>query len=156
MADNRQLGVAEADSSGDFVAIFTADPSSEPQSLTLEAESAEGDVTRSEDVVVLLPAAAAAVGPETGAAPAVEEDGAEDVAEVPAETADAPSVDAPPEEIAAVAIVRRDGVDTMPLARPIGADPRDVALASISYGETGDVALSGFGTVGRAAARLCG
>ena len=148
MADNRQVGIADADSSGDFVAIFTADPSSEPQSLTLEAESPEGAVTRSEDVVVLLPAAAAAAEPETGLAPAVDEGGTEDVAEAPADTADAVSVDGPPEEIAAVAIVRRDGVDTMPLARPIGADPRDVALASISYGETGDVALSGFGTVG--------
>ncbi len=45
-------------------------------------------------------------------------------------------------------MVRRDGLETMPLARPVGADPRDVALASISYGETGDVALSGFGTAG--------
>ena len=149
MADNRQVGVAEADSSGDFVAIFTAEPSAEPQSLTLEAEDAEGGVTRSEDVVLLLPEAGEAE-PDAVAAPAADDGdaGAEAVAGAPAGNEAPPSADGPPEEIAAVAVVRRDGLETMPLARPVGADPRDVALASISYGETGDVALSGFGTAG--------
>jgi len=149
MSDNEEVGVAEADASGDFVAIFTAEPSSEPQSLSVEAEGAAGGVARSEDVVVLLPEAAA---PEPEREVAAVGDGAEEVAEAgappPAWVDAAGAVDAPTEEIAAVAIVRSDGVEATPLARPIGADPRTVALASISYGETGDVALSGFGAAG--------
>ena len=59
-ADDAPLAQAEADAEGNFVAIFEAEPSAEPQALTLGAATPDGGTTTSDDVVMLLPTPPAA------------------------------------------------------------------------------------------------
>jgi nucleoid-associated protein YgaU len=54
-ADAAPLAEVEADSQGNFVAIFRAEPSVSPQSLTLGAALPGDDEVASEEVVVLFP-----------------------------------------------------------------------------------------------------
>lgn len=127
-ADGKPVSTAEADSRGNFVALFSVEPSATPRALTLGAETADGEVT-SKDVVMLLPQA-----PEVASA---------DIAA--AEPAAPPALASP--TVAATAIVRDEGVEVLP---PPGdpAAKRPVTLGSISYGAAGDVRLSGVGTAG--------
>jgi hypothetical protein len=53
------LAEVRSDASGEFVAIFQAPLSAEPQALTLEAETAAGPRVPSADVALLLPPAPA-------------------------------------------------------------------------------------------------
>jgi nucleoid-associated protein YgaU len=143
-ADGAPLAEVEADAAGNFVAILRVEPSTAPQALTLGAVAPEGGTaTTSEDVVMLLPRAPDTPrpdgGPAAGGAPAAAADpGAPEPSE--------PAEEAVP-EVAATAIVRADAVEVPP---PPGdpAAPRRVALASISYAETGEVSLAGTGTAG--------
>lgn len=127
-ADGKPVSTAEADSQGNFVALFSVEPSATPRALTLGAETADGEVT-SKDVVMLLPQT-----PEVASA---------DIAA--AESAAPPALASP--TVAATAIVRDEGVEVLP---PPGdpAAKRPVTLGSISYGAAGDVRLSGVGTAG--------
>lgn len=130
-ADSSAIADAEADSEGNFVAVFSVDPSAEPRALTLVAESTDGGERTSEDVVMLLPQA-----PDAAAEPMFE----------PA-AGEAGTSTEPESAVAAAAVVREDGVSIVP---PPG-DPeeaRQVTLGSISYGDTGEVRLAGVGTAG--------
>jgi nucleoid-associated protein YgaU len=131
-ADSRPIATATADAGGDFVAVFDAEPSTEPQALTL----GDGE-KRSEETVVLLPRAPA---PEALAKSARAEP-APGAAE-PEPAAAAPEIAAP--EIAATAIVGPETVEVIPAAPPDGR----VTLGSISYAEAGEVSLAGSGSAG--------
>lgn len=127
-ADSAPVAEAEADSEGNFVALFSVEPSAEPRALTLGAEGPDGEAAASKDVVMLLPQAPAAdVGAAVAAAPA--------------------SGEASPPAVAATAIVREESIDILPPAGDPAA-PRSVTLGSISYGATGGVRLAGVGTAG--------
>ena len=70
--DDAPLLEAMADAAGQFVVLFALEPSAEPQLLTLEAQLADGRVTRGEDQVILaprMPAIAALAEPAPEAAP---------------------------------------------------------------------------------------
>jgi len=147
------LAEAEADASGEFVAIFRAPPGAGPQALSLEAEAPDGATTGSEDMVVLLPAPAEAAPEEAAPGPAadaaVAAAGPDGEAGAPPASAAARSPEAEPaeaeaENLAAAAILRPEGVEATPLA----ADDGGLALASVSYGETGHVTLAGLGAAG--------
>jgi nucleoid-associated protein YgaU len=141
-ADGAPLAEVEADAAGNFVAILKVEPSTAPQALTLGAVGPEGGTATSEDVVMLLPHAPEAPPPDGGPAAGAEAPAA---AAEPAPRPAAPADEAP--EVAATAIVRADAVEVPP---PPGdpAASRRVALASISYAETGEVSLAGTGTAG--------
>ncbi len=134
-SDAEAVAETKADADGNFVAIFRADPGTAPQALTLDAESPDGTQSRSDDVVMLLPAApadgeSAVAGPET-------EVETEAQAEVAAPT------------IAATAVVRADGaVEVTPTEAPApdAGGARQVTLSTIAYSEAGEVTLSGLGT----------
>lgn len=174
LADEQPLAEVRADDAGNFVAIFTAEPSAVPRTLSLDAVAPDGAATASDDVVMLLPApgaappgAAAAAAPEADAdAEAVGDAGpgapvpSSDVsaAASPAPTAEAPRpgepyprpIDAtsalgPPPRIGATVLLRGDAVEAMPAD---AAPDRQVALASISYGAAGAVTLEGLGSPG--------
>jgi nucleoid-associated protein YgaU len=168
-ADNAPLAEVEADASGTFVAVFTASPATSPRALTLEAEDEAGARTASEDVVMLLPGA-----PEAAAGPQAEDPDPAAAAPLPA-TAAAPAGSAGDDaggagstgagdaaaadggdgageaaaEIAAVAVVRDEAVEVRQTEEPADeAGPAQVALAGISYTETGAVTISGRGSSG--------
>lgn len=130
-ADSAPVAEAEADAQGNFVALFSVEPSAEPRALTLGSEGPGGDEAASKDAVMLLPQAppAADAGPTEAASASGE-----------ATPEAAPTV-------AATAIVREEGVDILPPAGDPTA-PRAVTLGSISYGATGGVRLAGVGTAG--------
>ncbi|MBB5223015.1 nucleoid-associated protein YgaU [Amaricoccus macauensis] len=132
-ADGKPVSTAEADSQGNFVALFSVEPSAAPRALTLGAETADGQVT-SKDVVMLLPQTSEVASADIAAA------------EPAAPRALASPALASP-TVAATAIVRDAGVEVLP---PPGdpAAKRPVTLGSISYGAAGDVRLSGVGTAG--------
>lgn len=121
-AGARPVAEAEADAAGDFVALFETEPGPGAQALTLDATDADGQVTASEDVVVILPV------PET--APAAEP--------APLDT-EAPE----PEQPAplATALLREGRVEVTFSDADAGLP--GLMLASISYGETGLVRLDG-------------
>lgn len=127
-ADTEAIAEAEADAEGNFVAMFTAEPTGEARSLRLGSVAARGGAEiRSEDLVVLLPEATVA------------EASGQDMAE----GAEAPEA---PVDIASVVIAgAEDRVEVTPLARPSGVAAERVSLASISYAGDGNVALAGFG-----------
>lgn len=126
-ADGEPVAEAEADAQGNFVAVFSVEPSAAPRALTLGAQTPEGNATSS-DVVMLLPQAPDESGaPEGAAAPAA----------------------APTPTVAATAVVRDEGVEILPPAGDPAA-PRRVTLGSISYAATGEVRLAGVGTAGAA------
>ncbi|MFT3974172.1 MAG: LysM peptidoglycan-binding domain-containing protein [Amaricoccus sp.] len=139
-ADGAPVAEAEADGQGNFVALFSVEPSAAPRALTLGAATPAG-TENSSDVVMLLPQA-----PETesvadaAATPPTPSASADAPAPVADQTAAAPAV-------AATAIVREGGVDVLP---PPGdpAAPRRVTLGSISYAASGEVRLAGVGTAG--------
>ena len=116
--DKQAVTQATADEDGDFVAMFTAEPSAVPRTMSLEAEGPAGTLA-SPEVVMLFPEAQVA---SAGDAPA-------------------PAAPPPPPEVAATAILRPGSVDVVAPAAGDGA----LALASISYAETGDVRLAGAG-----------
>jgi nucleoid-associated protein YgaU len=161
-ADRDRIAEVQADQSGNFVAIFQAEPSAEAKTLTVEATAPDGLAIVSEDVVVLLPAAEAAVETPASAAQAtsgevaqavaakVEEEIAVDLVGMAEEAAVA---NAEPEDdqvlrVASTAIVRDGVAQVVPLARPAGVQARDITLASISYVDGGLVTLAGFGVAG--------
>lgn len=125
-AGDTAMAEARADANGDFVAIFQVEPSTEPRTITLGAEAADGTRTVSDQVVVLLP-------------------------EPPGLSPDLAPPDANPPDAAApvaAAIVSPGAVTLTPLARPTGAAADRVSLASISYAEAGEITLDGFGRAG--------
>jgi nucleoid-associated protein YgaU len=135
-AGERPLAQATADADGNFVAMFDAPHSAEPQTLTLEATGPGGGTSRSDAVVVMLPTPPAPTSETTMAA-------------APAATAGAtPGADtappAPTPRVAATAIIRGGAVEVT----PTGDAPPGVSLGAISYAETGDVQLEGRGTAG--------
>lgn len=135
------LAEAEADASGEFVAVFETAPAAEPRTLTVESAGADGTRVVSEDVVVLLPEPpalsfddpdfAAAAGPTDaegdGIAAAV---GANETGPRP--------------RLAGAAVLRGGDVEVNPAA---GATD-GLTLASIAYGAAGDVTLAGLGAAG--------
>jgi nucleoid-associated protein YgaU len=159
---------AEADAAGEFVAVFETEPSAEPRTLTVEAETAEGERVASEDVVVLLPeapalslddppgfepaagVAAPATAREVAAAAGVEADETE-----PVQVATA-AEKAPAPRVAATVVVRGGDVEVNATGgaggdvevNATGGAPQGLALASISYGAAGDVTLAGLGAAG--------
>lgn len=169
LADEQPIAEVTADAEGNFVAVFTATPGTEPRTLSLQAVTPDGTASRSEDVVMLLPtpgappAAAPAAGANVASGPPPEAaaDGA--AAPVPgAVTAAAPvpgavtpearpagpaGTDAagPRPRLAATVVVRRSGIEVMPADAGPGGQ---VALASISYGDEGGVTLEGMGSPG--------
>ncbi|WP_111429899.1 LysM peptidoglycan-binding domain-containing protein [Rhodobacteraceae bacterium DSL-40] len=132
-ADGMPLAAVEADDDGSFVAIFRADPARGAQALTMDAETADGTRTASDEVVMLLPDASS-----TAAAP-------------PA-AGDAPAAQAPAPSVAATAILRPGSVDVLPVARPAAMaapiDTDQVSLGSISYTQSGEIELQGAGPRG--------
>lgn len=125
-AGDDPIATATADADGDFVALFDAEPSATPQALTLAQ-----DGRRSEETVMLLPAA-----PEAPDAPGGATGDAGALPEAPEAVE--------PVEVAATAIVRADSVEVVPAP---GSGGR-VTLGSISYAEAGDVTLAGVGNAG--------
>lgn len=138
-AGDTAVAEAHADASGDFVAIFQLDPSSEPRALTLGSETPDGARVVSEQVVVLLPEPPGLSADLTP--PATPPDATQPDATPPDAT---PAAAAP----VAAAIVSPGAVTLTPLARPTGAAAERVSLASISYAEAGEVTLDGFGRAG--------
>jgi nucleoid-associated protein YgaU len=147
------LAEVEADAAGEFVAAFDAEPATEPQALTLEAESPDGTRAASPDVVVLLPAPPAPPGPSAApeaAAPSPEAAPAMTVAPPAA----APTPPARPPQVAATALLRGSDVEVTPTAPDGSHDgshdrpPHGLTLASISYGDAGLVTLAGLGAAG--------
>jgi nucleoid-associated protein YgaU len=134
LAGDRQLAEVNADEAGRFVAMFEAGTSTEPRALTLEARSENGDVTKSEQVMVLLPSDAPEVKPP----------------EAPAPDAAAPEAAPTTPVIGAAAILTPRSATVTPLAPRPGAAEGQVAFASISYGEGGAMTLDGFGAPGAA------
>jgi nucleoid-associated protein YgaU len=126
--DKQPLAQATADEDGNFVAMFTAEPSTAPRTMSLEAEGPAG-LSTSPEVVMLFP--------KSGAS-------ADDAAAPVSSSGAAPVASAPPPEVAATAIVRQDSVDVVAPAAGDGA----LALASISYAAAGEVTLAGAGTAG--------
>jgi nucleoid-associated protein YgaU len=151
-ADGAPLAEVEADADGNFVAMLKVEPSTAPQALTLSAAAPEGGTVTSGEVVMLLPHAPDAPRPDGGPDVDVERPAA-DAERAPEEagpTAEAPTEPAAEEaapEVAATAIVRADEVE-VPAPSGDPDAPRRVALASISYAETGEVRLAGTGTAG--------
>ncbi len=152
--DGETFAETEADASGDFVALFDAAPSTDPQAMTLETRTAEGGAEASPDVVVLLPAPDVdATAEQTtrialaapGKAATATQDAEALTAEVAGADAAAPTAEADAAAVAATAVLRRDGVE----ATPTGAGD-GLTLASISYGETGLITLAGLGDAGAA------
>lgn len=166
-ADDLPLADAQADADGNFVAVFRATPSEEPRALTLDSVSPEGVSASSEEAVVLLPGSGPPEPPKaTETAQPVEGElvgGAVAVGAAPPED-DAPDSepelraaanvepDAPESEpkVAATAILRPEGVEVAlnEGAAATGETERRVSLASISYGEGGEVSLAGLGGAG--------
>ncbi len=123
---------AEADASGEFVALFETEPGAGAQSLTLEAKLSDGTRLASADVVVLLPATPAAQAPQEAAPappPAAQDT---DLAAAPAPT---------PPPAAATAILREGRVEVTFDAAD-GEGP-GLLLASIAYSDAGAVRLDG-------------
>lgn len=161
-ADRAPVAEAEADAGGNFVALFEVEPSAQPRSLSLEARGPEGGAERSEDVVMLLPRAPGVPGGETDPAapesvPAVARPPVAAAKTEPGEVEPAtkiavaePAAEAPAAAVVATAIIRGGSVDVTPAAVPEGDGATGVALGSISYGEVGQVTLSGAGAVGSA------
>jgi len=141
VADDTEIASVDTDPDGSFVAIFDAEPTTEPRALTLDAETPDGRRTASDEAVVLLPSAPRAV-PDDGEADAGPEDAPGDATFSPASGA---ADDAEP-EVAATAILRPDAVEARPST--VAAGPRQVSLASISYTGEGAVTLTGAGTAG--------
>lgn len=125
LSGDRRVAEVQADETGRFVAMFDAGTSDAPRALTVVASSPDGTTTRSDQVVVILPNAAAPDGDEAG------------------EVALAGTAG-----IAAAAVLSPDKAEVIPLSRPTGARRGQVAFASISYGDAGAVALDGFGLPG--------
>lgn len=155
-ADQTPLAETTADSGGNFVAIFRAEPTAGPRALTLGAAGPDGATATSTDVVMMLPAApssdviatetAAVPAPTPSASPATAATGQQP--EPPGTAAETPAP-----TVAATAILRDGGVEVTPTAAAAnpGAPPgrpRQVSLAAISYATTGDVTLAGLGTAG--------
>lgn len=55
LADEEPLAEVRADDAGNFVAIFNAEPSAVPRTLSLDAVAPDGQAATSDDVVMLLP-----------------------------------------------------------------------------------------------------
>lgn len=140
-AGDTEMAEAKADADGNFVAIFKAEPSAEPRTLTLGSETADGARAVSDQVVVLLPEVPGVSHHLDQAGPAA---APEPVAPEPTTEASAAAAPA----VAATAILSPDSVELTPLARPTGAAADRVSLASISYAEAGEISLAGFGRAG--------
>lgn len=130
-ADGVPLAAVEADDDGSFVAIFRADPACGAQALTMDAETADGARTASDEVVMLLPDAS---GPEAA----------------PPAAGDSPATtQAPAPSVGATAILRSGSVDVLPVARPAAMaapiDTDQVSLGAISYTQSGEIELQGAG-----------
>ncbi len=133
-ADDTPLAEADADAEGNFVAVFRAEPTGQPRSLTVELQDEDGAATVGDEVVVLLPGAVAEESGSTAAS---------------TRAADAPDEYPEPEATVAAAAILRDGrIEVRPVARPTGAEADSVSIASISYAEAGNVRLAGFGLAG--------
>lgn len=125
-ADEKPLAATTADADGSFVAMFDAEPSGQPQALTIGARTEDGASLASDEVVMLFPGGSDTGGPD----------------------ADADEGGAP--EVAATAILRPDAVEVTPVADEGPAVSADqVSLGSISYSEAGEIELSGVGPSGR-------
>ena len=131
------LAEVEAGPSGDFAAIFRAEPEETPQMLGLEAEAASGDRVKSEEHVLLLPppSAPSASGQDrqvdwsaAGGGPLVG-----DHQEATSES----------ETVAATAVLPPDAPVEVAAALDPGVAARELSLASIDYGEDGSVRLAG-------------
>jgi nucleoid-associated protein YgaU len=165
-ADDLPLADAQADADGNFVAVFRVNPSEKPRALTLDSVSSEGVSASSEEVVVLLPGSgpaepSEALEPEqpvegelvgdvvaVGAPP--EDDVPDSEPELPAAANVEPDKPESEPQVAATAILRPEGVEVAlnEAAAVTGETERQVSLASISYGEGGEVSLAGLGGAG--------
>ena len=134
------LAEVEAGPGGDFVTMFQAVPSREPQVLTLEA-AGTGAPRGSEETVLLLP-------PGQGG-PSPREAEPESVAVA---ASDEPGAIAQDEEpvVAATAILRADAepAEVRRAAPGAGVSSGRLSLATIDYGEAGLVALAGYAPAG--------
>ncbi len=132
----------EADATGDFVAIFETEPTGTARTLTLNAQTETGIVTPSEDVVVLLPGTPEAVPDAAPSDTVLAPD------PLPGARTDPPAGTGPqPRPTIAATAILRGGLTEVTLTDP-NAAPQGLALASISYGETGLVRLDGLAPAG--------
>lgn len=121
LADEQPLAEVRADDAGNFVAIFNAEPSAVPRTLSLDAVAPDGKATASDDVVMLLPAPGAvapvapAAAPVTGAEAQATEDAGSGTSE-PSSAVSAAASPAPAPAPATVAEAPRPGE---PYPRPI-------------------------------------
>lgn len=175
LADEQPLAEVRADEAGNFVAVFDAEPSAVPRTLSLGAVAPDGTASASDDVVMLLPAPGA-VPPAARVAAKQDEGPAAAVPVVPQPPSTQPSaaqppapppstvqagaprpgepyprpVDpvsaaGPPPRVGATVVLRGSEVEAIPTD---AAPDRQVALASISYGAAGAVTLEGLGSPG--------
>jgi nucleoid-associated protein YgaU len=118
---------AEADASGEFVAVFEAERGATPRALTLESRDDAGAATVSEDVVVLLPAAPDPAAPEPAASdPAAPEPAAPAPPEPPPAAGFAPAAGAAPQADTSAR------PDATPAAAPGGPTAAHAAAARAS------------------------
>ncbi|MEL6643932.1 MAG: LysM peptidoglycan-binding domain-containing protein [Pseudomonadota bacterium] len=160
--DGEDVGSAEADAQGDFVAMLDVDAADDARAVTLRATDQDGAETNSDQVVVLAPTPETAeAAPEAVAA--TEEAAAEETAstETVAEasigetdettgiettTAEAPVPETPAEDQApTVLLADNDGVRVLQ-APGDGPEVTDtVVIDAITYDSSGEVELSGRG-----------
>lgn len=136
-ADASALTEVTADQDGNFVAMFDAVPSVAPQALTLGTPTAGGDMTMSDQVVMLLPEEQAVAEAEEAGDPVSETVVMPEGVVVQSDTT------APEPKIAATAVVRDNRVEVNRLSEAEG--PFGFELVSISYSASGAITLTGVG-----------
>jgi nucleoid-associated protein YgaU len=161
-AGEEKLATVEAGPSGEFVAIFRADPSDSPRALTVDARQGSGPAVASDQVVMLLPPSPPAAPDAGTAGPAVvrgRDSGAGGVepregavgepagASAGSAAAEAEAGGAAEATVAAAAVLRPDEPAEV---RPTGEARRtgQVTISSISYAEEGGVTLEGLAEAG--------
>jgi nucleoid-associated protein YgaU len=137
MADGAEVGRATADDQGNFVAFLSMGTSAAPRALRLMTMAPDGSEMPSAATVIIAPAAEAPAEVAT----AEPEAGATAEGEVVATAEPEGGAAAEPAEAPQVLIADDEGV------RVMAGDPvENVIIDTISYGETGDVLLSGRAT----------
>lgn len=159
LVDDAAAATAEADNKGAFASLFTLAPSENPRVMTLVATAPDGSQIASEGSVVIGPVAApevvASANPDTApespadapqAGDAIQDDtnetpvGADEV-EAPEETELAAETEP---EAPEVLIIDSAGVRRQTDAGPVA----NIVIDTIGYGPTGNVEITGRGTVG--------